>query len=69
MRKIQGLSQRQVAEALGIASTVEKHMVKALAILTNAIGRGGNVRNASSSVREQRDDSETSDRSRPRERA
>lgn len=70
MRKIHGLSQRQVAEALGIAeSTVEKHMVKALAILTNAIGRGGNVRDASSSLRDHGEDSRTSERSRHRERA
>lgn len=70
MRKLQGLSQRQVADALGIAeSTVEKHMVKALAILTNAIGRGGNLRNASSSPREQRSDIETTGQPGQRERA
>jgi RNA polymerase sigma-70 factor (ECF subfamily) len=70
MRKIQGLSQREVSEALGIAeSTVEKHMVKALAILTNTIGRGGNGRDASSSPRDQRNDSETSGPSLQRERA
>lgn len=70
MRKIQGLGQRQVAEALGIAeSTVEKHMVKALAILTNAIGRGGNGRNTSSSPREERSDIESSEQSGQRERA
>jgi RNA polymerase sigma-70 factor (ECF subfamily) len=70
LRKIHGLSQRQVADTLGIAqSTVEKHMVKALAILTNTIGRGGNGRNAASSPRDQRNDSETGEQSRQRERA
>lgn len=45
LRKLHGLSQRDVAAKLGIAeSTVEKHMVKALALLTDAIGRGGNRR-------------------------
>lgn len=43
LRKLRGLSQREVARQLGIAeSTVEKHMVKALASLTRAFGRGGN---------------------------
>ncbi|PNU03259.1 RNA polymerase sigma factor [Novosphingobium guangzhouense] len=70
LRKIQGLSQRQVAQSLGIAeSTVEKHMVKAMAILTNAIGRGGNVRDASSSPRDQQTDNDTRERSPQRERA
>ncbi|EQB14806.1 RNA polymerase sigma factor [Novosphingobium lindaniclasticum] len=70
LRKVEGLSQRETAQALGIAeSTIEKHMVKALALLTNAIGRGGNSRDASSRLREQRDDSNTSDPSGRRERA
>ncbi|WP_395396052.1 sigma-70 family RNA polymerase sigma factor (plasmid) [Novosphingobium sp. BL-8A] len=70
LRKIQGLSQREVAQKLDLAeSTVEKHMVKALAILTNAIGRGGNCRNTSSRLREQRNDSEGNDRPHERERA
>lgn len=42
LRKLRGLSQRDVSQQLGIAeSTVEKHMVKALALLMNAFGRGG----------------------------
>lgn len=70
LRKVEGLSQRETAQALGIAeSTIEKHMVKALALLTNAIGRGGNSRDASSRLREQRDDSNTSAPSGRRERA
>lgn len=54
LRKLQGMSQRDVAHQLGIAeSTVEKHMIKALLSLTNAIGRGGKRRDGSSSMCEQ----------------
>jgi RNA polymerase sigma-70 factor (ECF subfamily) len=53
LRKLHGLSQREVAQQLKIAeSTVEKHMVKALASLADAIGRGGNRRAASSMNRD-----------------
>lgn len=49
LRKLSGLSQKDVARELGIVeSTVEKHMVKALANLTNAFGRGGNRRDPAS---------------------
>ncbi|WP_292020692.1 MULTISPECIES: RNA polymerase sigma factor [unclassified Brevundimonas] len=45
LRKIQGLSQREVAQRLGLSeSTVEKHIGKALGILTAKIGRGGSWR-------------------------
>lgn len=55
LRRLQGLSQRDVAQELGIAeSTVEKHMIKALLLLTAAIGRGGKSRNRASSTGEQR---------------
>ncbi len=54
MRKLQGLSQKDVARELGIAeSTVEKHMMKALTSLINAFGRGGNRRGPSSKGNEQ----------------
>lgn len=49
LRKVQGLSQRQVAERLGLSeSTIEKHLIKALGILTKAVGRSGNHRLGSS---------------------
>jgi RNA polymerase sigma-70 factor (ECF subfamily) len=51
LRKVRGLSQREAAEMLGLAeSTVEKHMVKALLMLAQAIGRGGKPAIASSST-------------------
>lgn len=42
LRRIDDLSQRQVAERLGIAeSTVEKHMAKGIRLLMDFYGRGG----------------------------
>lgn len=42
LRKIEGLSQRDVARHMGLAeSTVEKHMGKAIRILMDVFGRGG----------------------------
>lgn len=42
LRKVRGLSQREVAHMLSLSeSTVEKHMVKALQLLASAIGRSG----------------------------
>jgi len=61
LRKIQGLSQRDVAERLGLSeSTVEKHIAKALGILTASIGRGGSRRADASRDREP--DQHTADR-------
>jgi RNA polymerase sigma-70 factor (ECF subfamily) len=43
LRKIDGLSQRQIAETMGLSeSTVEKHISKAIKRLMDAFGRGGN---------------------------
>lgn len=56
LRKVHGLSQREVAERLGLSeSTVEKHIIKALSILTSAIGRGGKRSIESSTIREHED--------------
>lgn len=53
LRRVQGLSQREVARKLGLAeSTVEKHMVRALSLLAEAIGRGGKSASEASMERE-----------------
>lgn len=53
LRKVHGLSQKEIARRLNLAeSTVEKHVGKALAILTAKIGRGGTGRLESSTHRE-----------------
>jgi RNA polymerase sigma-70 factor (ECF subfamily) len=70
LRKLRGYSQRETAERLGIAeSTVEKHMIKALAMLTNAIGRGGNSRDPSSSARDHAIETRPDDAAGQRDRA
>lgn len=56
LRKVHGLSQKEIAGRLNLAeSTVEKHVGKALAILTAKIGRGGTRRLESSTDREPTD--------------
>lgn len=53
LRKVQQLPQRQIAERMGISeSTVEKHIGKALRLLGNAIGYGGNAPLSASSLRD-----------------
>jgi RNA polymerase sigma factor (sigma-70 family) len=53
LRKVQGLSQKAVARRLGISeNTVEKHVGKALAILTAKVGHGGTDRFESSNLRD-----------------
>lgn len=42
LRRVEGMSQREVAQALNIAeSTVEKHIGKAIRLLMDRFGRGG----------------------------
>jgi RNA polymerase sigma-70 factor (ECF subfamily) len=49
LRKVHGLSQREVARQMGISeNTVEKHVGKAIAVLMRAMGRGGKRRLAAS---------------------
>lgn len=45
LRKVHGLSQREVARRMGVSeNTVEKHVGKGIGVLMNALGRGGNER-------------------------
>lgn len=54
LRKVHELSQREVAHHMGISeNTVEKHMGKALRILSNAIGYGGKSSIAASEKHDQ----------------
>jgi RNA polymerase sigma-70 factor (ECF subfamily) len=53
LRKVAGLSQRDVARRMGVSeNTVEKHVGKAIGLLMIAMGRGGSARTEASSVRE-----------------
>jgi RNA polymerase sigma-70 factor (ECF subfamily) len=67
LRKVHGLSQREVARRMGVSeNTVEKHVGKGLRILMDAIGRGGSRRFEASRRRDVRDRTEFD--SEPRER-
>ncbi|MET3667639.1 RNA polymerase sigma factor [Caulobacter sp. 1776] len=45
LRKVLGLSQREVAQRMGVSeNTVEKHVGKGIGRLMDALGRGGNER-------------------------
>lgn len=60
LRKVRGLSQREVAAAMGVSeNTIEKHIGKALGLLGSVIGRGGNRRVASSNGHEPSNADET----------
>jgi RNA polymerase sigma-70 factor (ECF subfamily) len=52
LRRVYGLSQREVADRLGIAeSTVEKHMAKGFLIMLDLFRHGGNEASHPSSSR------------------
>jgi RNA polymerase sigma-70 factor (ECF subfamily) len=54
LRRVDGLPQRDVAVRLGLSeSTVEKHMAKALRLLADWFGRGGNWQADASNAEEQ----------------
>lgn len=56
LRKVYGLSQREVARRMGVSeNTVEKHVGKGLGVLMDAMGRGGNGRFKASRERDDRD--------------
>ncbi len=53
LRKVHGLSQREVAQRMGVSeNTVEKHVGKGIAHLMDAMGRGGNRRAGASRDRD-----------------
>ena len=53
LRKIQGLTQREVARRIGVSEgTVEKHVHKGLVALMAALGRGGKPQSHPSSVQQ-----------------
>ncbi|MFZ0266609.1 RNA polymerase sigma factor [Caulobacter sp.] len=59
LRKVHGLSQREVARRMGVSeNTVEKHVGKGISVLMNALGRGGNRRFQASRTRDVEDPSQ-----------
>lgn len=60
LRKVLGLSQREVARRMGVSeNTVEKHVGKGIGVLMNAMGRGGTGRLAASRERDSETDTST----------
>ena len=56
LRKVHGLSQREVAQRMGVSeNTVEKHVGKGIGVLMKAMGRGGNGRFQASKDRSSED--------------
>jgi RNA polymerase sigma factor (sigma-70 family) len=56
LRKVHGLSQREVAQRMGVSeNTVEKHVGKGIGLLMDAMGRGGNGRFKASRNRDHQD--------------
>lgn len=69
LRKVHGLSQREVAVRMGVSeNTVEKHIGKAIGVLMEAMGRGGNGRVKASKEREAKGNSELGGRPRKQRR-
>ena len=53
LRRVEGLSQREIAERLGITTkTVEKHITKAVRVMIDSFGRGGSSHGRASIERE-----------------
>jgi len=62
LRKVQGLSQREVARRMGVSeNTVEKHVGKGIRVLMDAMGRGGNGHFKASRDRDDRDQTQLGD--------
>jgi RNA polymerase sigma factor (sigma-70 family) len=54
LRRIEGLSQREVAQVLGLSeNTVEKHIVRGIKLLMQQFGRGGKVSSDASMPRDE----------------
>jgi RNA polymerase sigma factor (sigma-70 family) len=69
LRRIEGLSQREVAERIGISeNTVEKHMSRGLLLLLQAFRDGGNGGPESSTLRPAKIESERRDEPKDRSR-
>jgi RNA polymerase sigma-70 factor (ECF subfamily) len=59
LRRVEGLSQRETAERLGISEkTIEKHMARGIRLLMDRFGRGGNLRGPASKRGENRQEHE-----------
>ena len=65
LRRIEGLSQRETADRLGISvKTVEKHMASGVLMLMNLFGRGGKIASRSSKGAKQDQEDDEAFRSR-----
>jgi RNA polymerase sigma-70 factor (ECF subfamily) len=65
LRRVHGLSQRQIAQQLGVPeSTVEKHISRGIHLLMARFGRGGKPARRASSNRGEQTGRQATDRSR-----